>query len=365
MVAMSGGVDSSVAALLLMRAGLSICGATLRLDADDASGACCSPDNVEDARRVAGRLGIDHHVFDFSKIFRRKVVDRFVEGYLGGETPNPCVECNRSVKFGPLLSRARLSGCGCIATGHYVRREYDAAAGRWYLRRAADAGKDQSYVLYTLTQDELAHTLFPLGELHKSEVRALAAQSGLASAHRPDSQDICFVPGGDYAAFLERMGVQSPPGRFVGPGGEEIGTHRGIVRYTVGQRRGLGISAPQRLFVIEKNPADNTVRVGAEELLFSRRMLVRDVIWSAIAPPQGPLRAQVRARYRQAAQPAQIFPQPDGGALVEFDAPQRALAPGQAAVFYDGDVVLGGATICPPRDALRQIEKTAAPKGGV
>lgn len=351
MVAMSGGVDSSAAALLLQRQGYSLCGATLVLYANADIGlsdtrTCCSLDDVEDARRVCTKLGMDHFVFNMKEPFKRGVITPFAEGYRRGETPNPCVECNRSIKFSGVLERAHQLDCDAIATGHYVRREYDAAADRWLLKKARDPSKDQSYVLYVLDQTTLSQTLFPLGGLSKQEVRALAGEAGLITAKKAESQDICFVPDGDYARFLtDTFGLASEPGNFVSPQGDVLGRHAGMIHYTLGQRRGLGVSADRRLFVIGKDLQKNTVTLGDEPLLMRRRMTVDALNWVSVAKPGGSVRAQVKSRYRQSAQPAWLHPQEDGRLTVEFDQPQRALTPGQAAVFYAEDIVLGGGTI--------------------
>ena len=351
MVAMSGGVDSSVAALLLQQQGYSLCGATLSLYSNSDIGleetkTCCSLDDVEDARRVCAKLGIDHLVFNMKAQFKQGVIEPFAQGYQRGETPNPCIECNRSIKFSGVLTRAQQLEYDAIATGHYVQSEYDAAAGRWLLKKAKDPVKDQSYVLYVLTQTMLASTLFPLGGLNKQEVRELAEEHGLITARKSESQDICFVPDGDYAGFLTRtLGIVSKPGHFASPQGEVLGRHEGMIHYTLGQRRGLGISADRRLFVIQKDMQSNTVVLGDEALLMQRWMMVDALNWVSIGMPQGSIRAQVKSRYRQSAQPAWLHPQEDGRLMVEFDAPQRALTPGQAAVFYADDIVLGGGTI--------------------
>lgn len=343
MVAMSGGVDSSAAALLLKRAGYDICGMTLSLYCD---GEYAPSEDAADAKKVCDALGAEHHLFDMRDEFRRCVIDKFAEGYRIGETPNPCVECNRSIKFSGVLQRAQKLGYDFIATGHYVTSEYDSAAERWMLRRACDISKDQSYVLYVLTQDILSKTLFPLGALSKAEIRELAEQSGLATARKRESQDICFVPDGDYGEFLvSKLGLEARHGSFVDTDGKILGEHRGHIRYTIGQRRGLGVSADRRIFVLSKDTDSNRIVLGDEELLFERRMTVRDVNWVSVKAPTAPIKAQVKARYRHNAQPATIFPG-ENGVTVEFDQPQRALTPGQAAVFYDGDVVLGGGTIC-------------------
>ena len=359
MAAMSGGVDSSVTALLLARQGYEVCGGTLLLwqgeNPQEQSG-CCALSEVEDARRVCARLGVEHYTFNLKDVFCREVIDRFAEGYRRGETPNPCVDCNRSGKFTRPFEKALLLDCEFLATGHYARIEREEGSGRWLLRRGADPDKDQSYVLYVLSQETLAHTLFPLGELTKREVRELAAAEGFPTASKSESQDICFVPDGDYAAFLERrLGAVSPPGHFLSRKGEVLGEHRGMLRYTLGQRRGLGVSAAHRLFV-EKDLSRNAVILGDECDLYARRMPVSAVNWVSAPPISSSLRARVKSRYRQEAQPAWLHPAP-GGVLVEFDAPQRALTPGQAAVFYDeesGEYLLGGGTISAmPADAAQ------------
>jgi len=343
MVAMSGGVDSSAAALLLKQSGYDIGGMTLSLYCD---GEFAPSEDAADAKRVCEALGAEHYLFDMREDFRRCVIDRFAEGYRIGETPNPCVECNRSIKFSGVLQRAEKLGYDLIATGHYVISEYDAAAQRWILRRACDPAKDQSYVLYVLSQHTLSKTLFPLGGLNKAEIRELAEQSGLATARKRESQDICFVPDGDYGEFLvSTLGLEAKHGSFVDTDGKILGEHHGHIRYTIGQRRGLGVSSDRRIFVLSKDIVNNRIVLGDEELLFERRMTVRDVNWVSVKAPDMPIKAQVKARYRQSAQPAWIFPG-ENGVTVEFDRPQRALTPGQAAVFYDGDVVLGGGTIC-------------------
>lgn len=349
-VAMSGGVDSSVAALLLAQAGWACTGVTLRLyagadAAPDGARTCCSLEDVEDARAVARRLGIRHYTFNFTEAFERDVIGRFVQGYLAGETPNPCIDCNKHIKFSALLRRAQLMGCTHVATGHYARI-VRGANGRMLLQTGLDAGKDQSYMLYGMTQRELAHTLFPLGALTKAEVRALALENGFGNARKRDSQDICFVPDGDYAAAIERLtGEKSEPGDFVDRQGHVLGRHGGIIRYTVGQHRGLGLGQSEKRYVCALCPEENTVVLGGADELFSRTALVSEMNWISGEAPQTPIRCRVKTRYRQTEQPAVVTALPDGWARVDFDEPQRAVTPGQAAVLYDGDVVLGGGTI--------------------
>ena len=344
LIAMSGGVDSSVAAFRMREAGYDCVGCMMRLYAGEAAdGGCCSLDDAEDARAVARRLGIPFYVFNYTDAFRREVMEPFADAYRRGRTPNPCIECNRALKFGRLLLRARELGCERIATGHYARVERDGA--RALLRAAADAAKDQSYVLYTMTQEQLLHTVFPLGEMTKEETRAAAAACGFVNAEKPDSQDICFVPDGDYAAAVERiLGTRFPEGDFVSPAGTVLGRHRGVIRYTVGQRRGLGVPAASRLYVCRIDPEANTVTLGEESDLLCEAAWTETPHWIAGEAPAFPLFCRVRLRYH--ARPLEAAVRRDGDGLrIEFAAPQRAPAPGQAAVFYDGEYVLGGAVL--------------------
>ena len=346
LVAMSGGVDSSVAAFLLTQNGYDCVGCTMKLCPDDASheGGCCTVDDAEDARSVARRVGIPFHVFNMTDDFRREVIDRFVSRYLIGRTPNPCVDCNKTMKFGLLRRRGEELGYDCLATGHYARIEY--RDGHWTLRKALDPSKDQSYVLYHLTQAELSKTLFPLGDLTKEEARKIAAENGFLNAGKPDSQDICFVPDGDYASVIARYtGVTEPEGDFILPDGTVIGRHKGISRYTVGQRRGLGIAYSEPLYVKRILVAENKVLLARDEDLYESSCDVAEVNWIAGETPSGPVRCAVKIRYRQTEQPATVTPLEGGRAHVEFDRPQRAITPGQSAVFYDGDEVLGGGEI--------------------
>lgn len=352
LVAMSGGVDSSVAAKLLLDEGHTVTGATIKLYSNEDVGmecrsrTCCALSDIEDARRVALCLGIDYHVFNFTDQFAQQVMDQFAQSYLQGETPNPCIECNKHMKFDLFLKRARLLGYDQMATGHYASSEYDAGSGRWLLKRPGDDRKDQTYVLYGMTQEQLAGTLFPVNRLTKAEIRRIAAESGFSSANKPDSQDICFVKNGDYAAFIEEYtGISMLPGDFVDARGGVLGRHGGIGRYTIGQRKGLGLSFGKPHYVTAKNPEDNTVTLGPEEELFSKRLVVRDLNLIAVEHLTQNLRVTAQTRYHQTEVPATLIPLDETHALVEFDAPQRAVAPGQAAVFYDGPVVVGGGTI--------------------
>ncbi|MCM1334102.1 MAG: tRNA 2-thiouridine(34) synthase MnmA [Bacteroides sp.] len=354
MVAMSGGVDSS-AALILLKEGYEILGVTLKLhDGEyetEGGKTCCSLSDVEDARQVASRFGVPHYVYNFKELFREQVIERFVRGYERGETPNPCIDCNRFIKFEGLLDRARSLGCDHIATGHYARIERDGESGRYLLKKAISIDgkneKDQSYVLYDLTQEQLAHTLFPLGELEKSEVRALAAKNGLVNAEKPDSQDICFVPNGDYAAFIEGYtGKSYAPGDVLDTGGAVVGRHGGLIHYTVGQRRGLGIAFGKPAYVIGKNADENTLVVGSERELYADTFRARELNWISIEALNEPILCKAKIRYRMEEQSCAVYPKADGSVTVVFREPQRAVTPGQRAVFYDGDTVIGGGVIC-------------------
>ena len=352
LIAMSGGVDSSVAAYLMKQAGYRCMGATMRLYQNEDLGqcgfhTCCSAKDVEDAADVAFQLDIPFEVINYTDEFREKVIKKFIATYEAGGTPNPCIDCNRYMKFDKMLAFAREHGLDYVVTGHYARIEQDPDTGRWLLKKALYGEKDQSYVLYVLTQDELAHTRFPLGGMDKPSIRVLAEKAGFCNAHKHDSQDICFVPDGDYAAFLERYtGQPMQPGNFVDEQGHVIGRHKGAARYTIGQRKGLGISAETRLFVSGKNMAENTVTVGLESALFHSSLLADEWNWIAAPPAVGqPLPCTARTRYHQPERPATATLLPDGRVRVDFAAPQRAIAPGQAVVLYNGESVIGGGTI--------------------
>lgn len=344
-VAMSGGVDSSVAAALLAEEGHEVVGITMHL-AGDAS-RCCSLDDADDARRVAERLGIRFFVANYTDAFRREVIEPFADAYLAGRTPIPCVACNRRFKFRHLLERAQALGADSVATGHYARIETDPAGGRRRLRRAVDRAKDQSYFLFDLDQDQLARIRFPLGGLTKREVRERARALGLATAEKAESQEICFVPDGDYARVVESLRPGSLPGEgeIVDGAGRVMGRHGGVHRFTVGQRRGIGVASAERLYVTGIDAERNRVVVGPEDALDAAGAVLEGVSWIAGAPPAAPRRADVRIRYRHEGVAARLEPQADGRVHARFEAPARAVTPGQAAVFYDDDEVLGGGWI--------------------
>ena len=350
LIAMSGGVDSSVAAYLMQKSGYECIGVTMRLFSNEDAGiprekSCCSLDDVEDARQVAYRLGMKYYVFNFTDGFKEKVISKFISDYENGRTPNPCIDCNRYLKFEKLYLRAKELGCEKIVTGHYANIEKEG--GRYLLKKAADSKKDQSYVLYSLTQDELAHTAFPLGKMNKDETRKIAEENGFYNAQKPDSQDICFVPDGDYAKFIRNYTKKDyPSGVFTDKDGKILGRHKGIIGYTKGQRKGLGISSDEPLYVCDILPDENKIVLGRNEDLFTKEISVCDVNFIAFETPPEVFRANVKIRYRQPETPATVFMTGGGSVKIVFDEPQRAATKGQAAVFYDGDTVLGGGVIC-------------------
>lgn len=358
MVAMSGGVDSSTAAALLKEQGYEVIGVTLEiwpLDVPPPPGeiGCCSLSAVEDARRVANLLGIPHYVLNFRSVFQEKVIDYFISDYLSGRTPNPCIACNRFIKFEALLRKALALGMDYIATGHYARIFYDKERRRYLLAKGRDPNKDQSYVLYTFTQEQLARTLLPLGEYTKDEVRKMAQEYGLPVAWKSESQEICFVTVGDYREFIrERARVPIRPGPILDVKGRVLGQHRGLPYYTVGQRRGLGVALGRPVFVVALDPRRNAVIVGNEEDLLQSKLRSRDnnyILWD-----EPPLEVEVKAkiRYRSPEAAALLRPQPHRVAEVEFKEPQRAVTPGQAVVYYQGDLVVGGGTIMAPWETV-------------
>jgi tRNA-uridine 2-sulfurtransferase len=362
-VAMSGGVDSSAAAAILNEQGHDLVGFTMQLwnqrrgisvdeNGEPLPSRCCSLDDVYDARRVAEELGFPFYVLNLEKEFERDVVQPFVNSYLNGETPIPCVACNSRLKFASLDKLAVSLGCEKVATGHYARVEFDQATNRYRLLRGRDPQKDQSYFLWELTQDQLSRALFPLGELSKSDARQAARDNQLAVAEKKESQEICFVPDGDYAGFIDRYleaeaqtNRLPPAGEIVNSSGTVLGAHGGIHRYTVGQRRGIGLAQPRPLYVLGIDSGKNQVVVGGDEELLSNEFTAAGVNWIAFADTAEAVRAEVRVRYRHTAAPATISALPDGRVKITFDEPQRAITPGQATVFYRGDEVVGGGWI--------------------
>jgi tRNA-uridine 2-sulfurtransferase len=349
---MSGGVDSSVAAALLARDGHEVIGLSMQLydhsgshgDGSVRFGTCCTIDDLHDARRVASSLGIPHYILNFERQFGETVVSNFIREYSAGRTPIPCVHCNGDLKFATLAERAGGLGAEFVATGHYARVERDPA-GRFLLLRGRDASKDQSYFLFTLTQHQLAHALFPVGALDKSAVRALARDLGLAVSEKPDSHEICFVADGDHAAFMQRHGPAPGPGVIRDVTGKVVGTHDGVHHYTVGQRKGLGLSSPVRLYVVGIDADQSAVTVGPREALERVELTASSVNWISGVTPAAGVRATAQIRYRHREAAVTLTPLPDDRVRAVFDEPQHAIAPGQAVVFYDGDEVVGGGWI--------------------
>lgn len=346
LVAMSGGVDSSVAAYLTQQAGYHCIGAIARL-CDSSLPGCADPDgSIADARAVAQRLNMEFTVLERTEAFKKQVVDYFVDTYAEGATPNPCVRCNSAIKFGELLEQALAMGCQCIVTGHYARIRRDENTGRYLLYKAMDEAKDQSYFLAGLNQHQLTHTRFPLGELTKDEAREIAREQGFVNAKKKDSQDVCFIPDGDFAAFIQRYtGADFPAGDFLDLKGNIVGKHTGAIRYTLGQRKGLGLAMGEPVYVCGKDMDANTVTVGPNEALFSTELVAKDWNWIPFPALLEPMRFTAKARSRHLGAPATVYPLEDGTAKVIFDEPQRAITPGQAVVLYQEDMVIGSGTI--------------------
>ena len=351
LIAMSGGVDSSVAAHLMVQQGYDCIGATMRLFdnsilPDTQESTCCSLDDIEDARSVAHKLGMPYYVFNFTGDFQEKVIEKFIRCYECGATPNPCIDCNRYLKFEHLLERGKVLGCDYVVTGHYAKITQDPTTGRYLLYKAVDASKDQSYFLYSLTQEQLAHVKLPLGEMTKEQARELAQEAGFINARKRDSQDICFVPDGDYVAFMERYtGKKYPKGNFLDLQGNVVGKHQGAVCYTIGQRKGLGLAMGEPVYVCGKDMVANTVTVGPDEALYATTLRANDWNWFPFPELTEPIQVSAKVRYRHNAQPATVYPEENGFARVVFDQPQRAITTGQAVVLYQDDLVIGGGTI--------------------
>ena len=354
LIAMSGGVDSSVVAWLTQQMGYDCIGAMMKLFDSEIlppEQRCCSLDNTEDARAVARKLNMPFHVFQSQTEFADKVIGDFIRSYEAGLTPNPCIQCNRHLKFDHFLRRARELGCDTIATGHYAQIRYDTERNRWLLCKAVDASKDQTYFLYCLTQDQLAHTLLPLGSITKAEARQLAEGHGFVNARKRDSQDICFVPDGDYVAFIrEFTGKEYPKGDYLDKDGKVVGQHQGAICYTLGQRKGLGIALGAPAYVCGKDMDANTVTLGPNESLYATTLRANDWNWILFPTLAEPMRVSAKARHSHKEQPATVYPEENGYARVVFDTPQRALTPGQAVVLYQDDIVIGGGTI---RDVVK------------
>ncbi|MDD4688448.1 MAG: tRNA 2-thiouridine(34) synthase MnmA [Eubacteriales bacterium] len=351
LIAMSGGVDSSVAAFLMKQQGYDLTGITLKLFNNEdveisREKSCCSLEDVEDARSVAYRLGIPYYVYNFTDQFKNNVIDRFINSYMNGSTPNPCIDCNRYIKFEHLMLRAMQLDFDFVVTGHYAIIENDATSGRYLLKKAEDETKDQSYVLYSMTQKQLAMTLFPLGNLRKSEVRYIAESNGFINANKRDSQDICFVRDGDYAGFIEQYtGQKFASGDFVNKNGNILGTHKGIIRYTIGQRKGLGISSSEPMYVCDILPEDNQVILGNERELYSKSLIAKQINLIPFDRIDSKIKVKAKIRYGQKEQSAMVEQLDEDTLRIEFDTPQRAITKGQSVVLYDGDYVIGGGII--------------------
>lgn len=343
-VAMSGGIDSAVAALIALEGGYEVSGATMRLCPKFINDSDLADNDIKDAAEVCKLLGIEHRVYDMQELFKESVIQDFVDTYYCGGTPNPCIVCNKTMKFGAFLEEELARGADYIATGHYARIE--EKDGRFLLKKSSDASKDQTYMLWSLSQHQLSHTVFPLGEMTKPEIRALGAERGFVIAHKSDSQDICFVPDGDYAAFLERIvGGKYPEGNYIDEDGNVLGKHKGVIHYTIGQRKGLGISMGRHIFVTKKDAENNTVTLADEDRLFTKTVVIKNINLIPFDKIEGKIRVCAKIRYRHPESDAYAEQTGDDEITLTFDEPQRAPAKGQSAVMYDGDYVVGGGII--------------------
>ncbi|RDY28799.1 tRNA 2-thiouridine(34) synthase MnmA [Romboutsia weinsteinii] len=352
MIGMSGGVDSSVAAYLLKQQGYEVIGVTMKLWQDDDDdlieneGGCCSLAAVEDARRVAENIGIPFYVLNFRDVFEKKVIEPFIDEYLNGRTPNPCIACNKHIKFDDFYKKARQIGCDYVATGHYAKIEKDEETGRYQLRKSVTDKKDQTYALYNLTQEQLEHTLLPIGDYEKDKVREIAKEMGMDVHNKPDSQEICFVKDNDYAGYVKKHSKKRiEDGYFVDTNGNVLGRHKGIIHYTIGQRKGLGIAFGKPMFVVDIDPVKNTVILGGNEDIFSKELIATDVNLISIDKIDEPIRVQAKIRYSAKPSPATIYNNGENSIKIVFDEPQRAITKGQSVVMYDGDIVVGGGII--------------------
>lgn len=351
-IGMSGGVDSSVSAYLLKQQGYDVIGVTMQIwqdkskEAQEREGGCCSLSAVEDARRVCAKIDIPFYVMNFKQIFEKMVIDYFVDEYLTGRTPNPCIACNKFIKFDALLERSKALEAEYVATGHYARILYDEGYKRYIIKKSATPQKDQTYVLYNLTQDQLRHILMPLGDYNKEQVREIARELDLRTANKPESQEICFVEDNNYGRFInERIGGDTKPGFFVDTHGRKLGTHKGIVHYTVGQRKGLGIALGKPMYVVEIIPDKNLVVLGDEKEVFSKELIASQMNYIAFEKIEEPIQVKAKIRYSAKEAEATVIPLDDERVKVVFEEPQRAITPGQAVVFYQGDILVGGGTI--------------------
>lgn len=352
MIGMSGGVDSSVAAYLLKQQGYDVIGVTMKLWQDDDDdlieneGGCCSLAAVEDARRVADKIGIPFYVLNFRDVFEKKVIEPFIDEYLNGRTPNPCIACNKHIKFDDFYKKARQIGCDYVATGHYAKIEKDEETGRYQLKKSVTDKKDQTYALYNLTQEQLEHTLLPIGDYEKDKVREIAKEMGMDVHNKPDSQEICFVKDNDYAGYVKKHSKKRiEDGYFVDTKGNVLGRHKGIIHYTIGQRKGLGIAFGKPMFVVDIDPVKNTVILGGNEDIFNKGLIATDVNLISIDKIEEPIRVQAKIRYSAKPSPATVYKQDENSIKIVFDEPQRAITKGQSVVMYDGDLVVGGGII--------------------